>query len=76
MGYLTQPELEQAAFQLAAGEYSDIIETRLGFHIIQVIDRSSERLLDPDARLALQEKALQGWLQTQRAQSTIQITLP
>jgi parvulin-like peptidyl-prolyl isomerase len=31
--YLTTPELEQAAFSLQPGEYSQVIETSLGFHI-------------------------------------------
>lgn len=32
------PELEEIAFQLKVGEYSGIIETRLGYHIVYVDD--------------------------------------
>jgi peptidyl-prolyl cis-trans isomerase C len=72
-GYLLEPEIEAAAFNLQPGEYSDVIETRLGFHIIQVIERQTDRPLDPDARRALQRKAVMDWLQTQRESSTIEI---
>ncbi|MGD0275689.1 MAG: peptidylprolyl isomerase [Syntrophales bacterium] len=36
---LMMPEVEREAFRLKTGEMSGIIETPLGFHIIQVIDR-------------------------------------
>jgi peptidyl-prolyl cis-trans isomerase C len=72
-GYLLEPEIEAAAFSLQPGEYSDVIETRLGFHIIQVIERQADRPLDPDARRALQRKAVMDWLQAQRESSTIEI---
>ncbi len=72
-GYLSQPEIEAAAFSLQAGEYSQIIQTKLGFQIIQVIERNAQQPLSPDARLALQKSALQKWLQDQRTQSNIQI---
>lgn len=72
-GYLTQPEIEAAAFSLQPGEYSQIIQTSLGFQIIQVIERNAKQPLSPDARLALQKTALQKWLQDRRTQSDIQI---
>jgi hypothetical protein len=75
-GYLLEPIIEDVAFSLETGEYSEVIETQLGFHIIQVIDRSSERLLEPDARLVLQEKALETWLQERRKQSDITFLNP
>ena len=75
-GYLTTPELEQAAFNLQPDEYSQVIETSLGFHILQVIEHDPQRPLDPEARLVWQEKALQGWLEAQRKQSEIEILIP
>jgi parvulin-like peptidyl-prolyl isomerase len=72
-GYLVDPKLDEAAFGLQPEEYSEIIETRVGFHILQVIERDPDRLLDPDARLVWQEKALQEWIETQRSQSEIVI---
>jgi parvulin-like peptidyl-prolyl isomerase len=75
-GYLTEPALDQAAFALQAGQYSEVIKTRLGYHILQVIERDPQRLLEPDARQALQEQALGQWLVEQRSQSQIEIYLP
>jgi len=75
-GYLTEKTLEDAAFGQAPGQYSQVIQTPLGFHILMVIERDSSRPLEPNARLTLQEQALSEWLQQRRAQSEIQIYLP
>jgi parvulin-like peptidyl-prolyl isomerase len=72
-GYLVDPKLDEAAFSLPLEEYSEIIETRVGYHILQVLERDPDRLLAPDARLGWQENALQEWIQTQRSQSEIVI---
>lgn len=75
-GYLLQPEVEEAAFALQPGEHSQVVQSALGFHLIEVIARDPARLLSPQALLALQLQAVQAWLQTQRAQSTIEIQNP
>lgn len=75
-GYLTVPEVEEVAFSLQPAEHSDIIESNIGFHILQVIEREPDRSLDAGARLALKEKALQDWLEMRRNQSEIVILLP
>jgi peptidyl-prolyl cis-trans isomerase C len=75
-GYLTQPAVEEAAFSLEPGQYSTVIDTTLGYHILQVIEKDAEHSLSPDARLVLQLQAIKDWLQTQRSQSTIETLLP
>jgi len=75
-GYLEYEQLELAVFDLQPLEYSGIVETPLGFHILQLIERESDRMLDPDARLMLQNKAVRKWLEAQRNQSEIVILLP
>jgi peptidyl-prolyl cis-trans isomerase C len=75
-GYLSSPAIEEAAFSLQPGEHSQVIESEIGFQIIEVIERDPDRPLDPDARMVLQEKALQDWLAMKRDQSEIEIFLP
>lgn len=75
-GYLTQPEVEAAAFQLQPGEISPVIKSAIGYHIIQVIAREPARPLTPDARRVLQHKALQDWLAARRSASQVEILAP
>jgi peptidyl-prolyl cis-trans isomerase C len=75
-GYLPDPKLDEAAFSLQPGQFSEVIQTASGYCILQVIERDSQRLLDPDARLALQVQAVQRWLNQRRTASTIQVLLP
>ena len=75
-GYLTETAIETAAFSMTAGQVSDVIKTDLGYHIIQVIAVDPQHALSPDARLVLQHKALEAWLQNQQTNSTIKILTP
>jgi peptidyl-prolyl cis-trans isomerase C len=69
--YLLEPALEEAAFSLEAGQYSDVIETEVGYHILLVLERNPEHQLSPDAYLVMQAKALQDWLSQKRTESEI-----
>lgn len=70
-GYLPEPAIEEAAFALQPGQFSDIIQTQAGYHILFVEERDPARPLSPDALLTLQERAIQDWLTQQRNESTI-----
>jgi peptidyl-prolyl cis-trans isomerase C len=75
-GYLTQPKIEEAAFALQPGQFSGVIQTELGYHIVYVIERDAAHPLTADARNVLQHIALQNWVKAQRVASTIEILLP
>lgn len=75
-GYLPHPAIEEAAFDLQPGEYSQVIETSVGFHIIQVMERESDRPLSPEARLVWQERALKDRVAMQREESNVVILIP
>ena len=75
-GYLTQPEVETAAFSLEAGKYSQVIKSKIGYHIVQVIERDPKHALSPDALQLSQHQALQKWLDDQRAKAQIVVVSP
>jgi len=69
-GYLLDANLEAAAFALQAGQFSEVIASEVGFHIIYIIERGMHQL-SPDALLVLQEKAVTDWVNQQRAEAGI-----
>ena len=75
-GYLPDKEIEQAAFDLQPEQYSTVIQTPAGYHILQLLERNPARPLSPDALLALQIQAVADWIAQQRGQSQIEIFLP
>jgi peptidyl-prolyl cis-trans isomerase C len=75
-GYLLYPEVEAAAFSLDVGARSEIIQSTIGYHIIEVQAHESAHPLTTDARIALQTQALQDWLGTTIANSQIVIQIP
>ncbi len=75
-GYLKEPAIEEAAFGLQAGQYSQVIKTAVGYHILYLLERDPQHQLQPDPKRVLQVKAIQDWLSERRMQSEIQILLP
>jgi hypothetical protein len=75
-GYLNQPAIEEAAFALQVDQYSPVIHTDVGYHVLYLLERDPEHTLSPDARRVLQIEAVQAWLAERRSQSDIQIVVP
>ncbi len=73
-GYLLIQVVEDAAFSLPAGSYSEIIESDIGYHIVMVVARE-ERHLTNDAKLTIQRKTLREWIQNRREISEIEILI-
>ncbi|OGT25674.1 MAG: hypothetical protein A2Z17_04990 [Gammaproteobacteria bacterium RBG_16_66_13] len=71
-GYLLVQEVEAAAWALAPGETSDVIHSPLGYHIVRVLERGPHALA-PDARLIVQRRAVEAWLENRRAEAEIEI---
>jgi len=62
---------EEVAFALAPGETSEVVESMLGFHIVQVLERE-ERPVSPKDQAALQDFMIQQWVEEMRAQADIE----
>jgi peptidyl-prolyl cis-trans isomerase C len=75
-GYLNVTELDEVVFSLELGAYSPVIQTPLGYHIVQLLERNPEQPLTADARRVLQTQVLNQWLQSRRGQSEIIILVP
>jgi len=71
-GYLFLPEIEKAAFDLQPGNYSPVIKTTYGYHIVYVIERDANHPLSPDAKIKADRSFLESWLGNKRSQSQIQ----
>ena len=73
-GYLLIPEVEEAAFNLPVGVFSETIESEIGYHIVLVLDRA-ERPLSQDALLTLQRQAVYRWVEETRETSKIEVLI-
>ena len=69
--YLVLPQIEEAVFALQPGEYTSVIESTYGYHIVQVMERELDRPLTQDALIQKQKNALRFWLDDKLAESTI-----
>jgi len=69
--YLPDLQIEEAAYALQPGEYSNVIETQAGYSILMVLAREPDHILSPDALLTLQTVALENWLMEKRQSSNI-----
>ena len=69
------PKLEEVVFSLQPGQYSDVIETDAGYHILYVFEKGLHSL-SSESRLILEEQAVVDWLAEQRAGASIQVDLP
>ena len=73
-GYLAEKSVEDTAFSLEVGAYSPVVPGEVGFHIIKLLERQTDRTISPDALVTLQTRALNDWLTARRQQSKIVLT--
>lgn len=72
-GVLTVKEVEDAAFSLQPGQTSPVVQSRLGYHIVQTIERDPARALSPSALEILRRQAVEQWLAQQVQKANIEI---
>jgi parvulin-like peptidyl-prolyl isomerase len=71
-GQLLQAAVEETAFNLAPGEISAPVRSELGYHIIQTLERSSDRAVDDETCYRMTESVFQRWLQGLRSTAQIE----
>jgi len=70
---LVLSQIEDAVFNLQPGEYSEVIESAYGYHIVQVMEHELDRQLTQDALIQKQKRAISEWLVNQKANSSVSI---
>jgi parvulin-like peptidyl-prolyl isomerase len=71
-GILVSAEVQDAAFSLQPGQFSDVITSALGYHIVQVVERDPNRLVSPENLQLLRERAIQQWVEDLWARADVQ----
>ncbi|MBI3242431.1 MAG: peptidylprolyl isomerase [Chloroflexi bacterium] len=72
---LTVKEVADAAFSLQPGETSGVVQSQLGYHIVQTLERGLHPL-SPAARAFLQQQALDAWRADLRAKAAVEMFVP
>jgi hypothetical protein len=72
-GVLAVPEVEEAAFSLQPGQTSAVVQSRLGYHIVQTLERESARPLTPADLETLRRQAVRQWLAQQLQAATVEL---
>jgi parvulin-like peptidyl-prolyl isomerase len=71
-GKLVAKELEDGAFALQPGQVSEVIQSALGYHIIQTLERDPARKLEGNDLVDAQRLAVENWLNSLRSQAQVQ----
>jgi parvulin-like peptidyl-prolyl isomerase len=71
-GILLAPEVEDVAFALQPGQFSNVVQSALGYHIVQVIERDPARPIKPENLRLIQERTVQEWVEGLWAEAVVQ----
>lgn len=70
-GVLLDASLEDPIFNLQVGKYSDVIQSKMGFYIFYLAERSTDHALDSQVQQILERSLLSSWIADQRKSAQI-----
>lgn len=71
-GQLISPELEEAAFALQPGQISEVVQSQFGYHVVQVLEKVTDRPLPLEVLNSLKEQAFAAWMREQWDKATVE----
>lgn len=71
-GVLLAADVEEAAFALQPGQFSDVVASSFGYHIVQVVERDPDRPISFANLQLLRERAVQRWIEDLWAQAEVE----
>jgi len=71
-GILMAPEVEEAAFALQPGQFSGVVSSALGYHVVQVVERDPAGPVSPENLRLMQDRAVQEWVEWLWAQASVE----
>jgi parvulin-like peptidyl-prolyl isomerase len=72
-GDLLQPEVEEVIFSLEPGQLAPApVQSSLGYHVIQTLERVEDRPLSPAALAEKRYQAFSEWLESQRQAAVVE----
>jgi parvulin-like peptidyl-prolyl isomerase len=75
-GTLVVPQVEEEAFALSVDQISDVIQSPMGYHIVQVLERVQDKPLTEESWQALKEATFRRWVSELWAAAKIEILIP
>jgi parvulin-like peptidyl-prolyl isomerase len=76
LGFLPRemlPEsVAQAAFAMQPGEISAPVQSRFGWHVVQVVERDPAREVPPEMLATMRQEVFMRWLENERARAQIE----
>jgi parvulin-like peptidyl-prolyl isomerase len=60
-------EIEAVAFSLSPGQFSGIVKSDFGYHIIEVVEKDPARKVTDEMLATWRQKSFQRWLEAQRS---------
>ncbi|MGD2143091.1 MAG: peptidylprolyl isomerase [Anaerolineae bacterium] len=70
-GILLASEVEEVAFSLQPGQFSEVITSAMGYHVVQVVERDPDRSIGLEDLQLLRERAVQEWVDGLWAQAEV-----